>query len=68
MVRRDVVRVLLLLGPRQLFEWNHCQCHFAKSEREASEMLKAGKFDIVLRRRPSVGPIQCGRSSCGALR
>ena len=64
MVRRDVVRVLLLLGEgaqeifgsRQLLEWNHCQCHFAKSEREASERRKAGKFDIVLRRRPDVGP------------
>ena len=55
MVRSDVVRVLLVgegaqefFGSRQLFEWNHCQCHFAKSDREASEMLKAGKFDIVL--------------------
>lgn len=66
MVRRDVVRVLLLLdecaqeifGSTQLFEWNHCQCHFARSEREASEILKAGKFDIVLRGRPSVGQIR----------
>jgi hypothetical protein len=55
MVGSDVVRVLLVgegaqefFGSRQLFEWNHCQCHFAKSDREASEMLKAGKFDIVL--------------------
>jgi hypothetical protein len=55
MVGSDAVRVLLVgegaqefFGCRQLFEWNHSQCHFAKSDREASEMLKASKFDIVL--------------------
>src|ERR1700723_4788642 len=55
MLRSDVVRVLLVgegaqefFCSRQLFEWNHCQCHFAKSDQEASEMLGAGKFDIVL--------------------
>jgi hypothetical protein len=52
MVRRDVVLVgegaQEFFGSRQLFESNHCQCRFAKSDREASEMLKAGKFDIVL--------------------
>ena len=52
---KGIVRVLLVGGDlreffasRQLFEWNGCQCHFSKSDREAAELLNAGKFDIVL--------------------
>jgi hypothetical protein len=51
----DIVRVLLV-GPspqvfsasRQLFEWDDCLCHFAKSHEEVSELLNLWEFDIVL--------------------
>jgi hypothetical protein len=50
-----IVRVLLVgTSPqefsacRQLFEWNDCPCHFAKSHEEVSELLNLWEFDIVL--------------------
>lgn len=33
---------------RQLFEWNKCRCHFAKSQEEVAELLNLWQFDIVL--------------------
>jgi hypothetical protein len=50
-----IVRVLLVgaspqvfSASRQLFEWNDCPCHLAKSCEEVSELLNLWEFDIVL--------------------